>query len=138
MVLNAVPQIRAFRDICNASESMDEKRKITEDMDKVTKLMSRWQRAFYKIKKKYRSVTEQHQKLITDTAESIGNKIHELYEQITEHYILVKTETDTSKTAQLISEMNELKKQAKKLEDAFKSMVTKYKETEKLYYIKRS
>jgi predicted nucleic acid-binding Zn-ribbon protein len=73
--------------------------------------------------------------LITDTAESIGNKIRELYEQITEHYLLVKTETDTSKTAQLISEMNELKKQAKQLEEAFKSMVTKYKETEKLYYI---
>jgi len=138
MVLSAVPQIRALRDISKASDSLDEQHQITEDMDKVIKLMSRWQRAFYKIRKKYRSVTEQHQKLITDTAESIGNKIHELYEQITEHYILVKTETDTSKTAQLISEMNELKRQAKKLEEAFKSMVTKYKETEKLYYIERS
>ena len=135
MVLSAVPQIRAMRDISNASESLDEQHQISEDMDKVIKLMSRWQRAFYKIKKKYRSVTEQHQKLITDTAESIGNKIRELYEQITEHYLLVKTETDTSKTAQLISEMNELKKQAKQLEEAFKSMVTKYKETENLYYI---
>ena len=58
MVLSAVPQIRAFRDISNASESLDEQHQIAEDMDKVINLMSRWQRAFYKIKKKYRSVTE--------------------------------------------------------------------------------
>ena len=135
MVLSAVPQIRAMREISKASKSLDEQYKITEDMDKIVNLMSRWQRAYYKIRKKYKSVTDQHQKLITDTAEAIGNKIHDLYEQITEHYILVKTETDTSKTAQLIGEMNELKKQAKQLEEAYKSMLTKYKATEELYYI---
>lgn len=135
MVLSAVPQLRAMREIGKASKSLDELHNITEDMDKIINLMSRWQRAYYKIRKKYKSITEQHQTLITDTAEAIGNKIHDLYEQITEHYILVKTETDTSKTAQLIGEMNELKKQAKQLEEAYKSMVTKYKETAKLYYI---
>ena len=135
MVLSAVPQIRAMREISKANESLDEQYKITEDIDKIVNLMSRWQRAYYKIRKKYKSVTEQHQKLITDTAEAIGNKIRDLYEQITEHYILVKTETDTSKTAQLIGEMNELKKQAKQLEEAYKSMLTKYKATEELYYI---